>query len=222
MRSVEAVVDGSAPIIRRDSVADMPFREASEIDEIDHLRAGQYDLFAVLLGRSPSPGLLAGLADLKGDGSAIGLATSGLAQAATDADLQAVQREYFDLFVGVGRGELVPFASYYLTGFLNERPLARLREDLRRLGIEASGEMSEPEDHAAIMMETMAGLCAGRFGTKAGADREFFSRHLEPWAGRFFRDVELAQASRFYRAVGTLGATFMDIEAEAFGLERAS
>lgn len=222
MRSVEAVEDRLAPIIRQDSAVGAPASDASLIDEIDHLRAIQYDLLAVLLGRSPSPDLLASLAELKGDVSAIGLATSGLAQVAVDADLQAVQREYFDLFVGVGRGELVPFASYYLTGFLNERPLARLREDLRRLGIEASGEMSEPEDHAAIMMETMAGLCSGRFETEAGADREFFGRHLEPWAGRFFRDVEQAQASRFYRAVGTLGATFMDIEAEAFGLERVS
>lgn len=222
MRSVEAVEDRLAPIIRQDSAIGAPAGDASLIDEIDHLRAIQYDLLAVLLGRSPSPDLLASLAELKGDVSAIGLATSGLAQVAVDADLQAVQREYFDLFVGVGRGELVPFASYYLTGFLNERPLARLREDLRRLGIEASGEMSEPEDHAAIMMETMAGLCSGRFETEAGADREFFGRHLEPWAGRFFRDVEQAQASRFYRAVGTLGATFMDIEAEAFGLERVS
>ncbi|WP_375410045.1 molecular chaperone [uncultured Methylobacterium sp.] len=200
----------------------MPVGEAPIIDEIDRLRAGQYDLLAVLLGRSPSPDLLASLAELKGDGSAIGLATSGLAQVAVMTDLHSVQREYFDLFVGVGRGELVPFASYYLTGFLNERPLARLREDLRQLGIEATGEMSEPEDHAAIMLETMAGLCSGRFGTEAGADRLFFNRHLEPWAARFFRDVEQAQASRFYRAVGTLGATFMDIEAEAFGLDRVS
>lgn len=222
MRSVEAVEDRLAPIIRQDSAAGTPAGDASLIDEIDHLRAIQYDLLAVLLGRSPSPDLLASLAELKGDGSAMGLAKSGLAQVAVDVNLQAVQREYFDLFVGVGRGELVPFASYYLTGFLNERPLARLREDLRRLGIEASGEMSEPEDHAAIMMETMAGLCSGRFETEAGADREFFGRHLEPWAARFFRDVEQAQASRFYRAVGTLGATFMDIEAEAFGLERVS
>lgn len=219
MRSVE---------VAHDMLADGARHNADTVvgggrhDDIDHLRAGQYDVLAILLGRSPSPELLANLADLKGDASLIGHAVSDLAQAAAKSDLHAVQREYFDLFVGVGRGELVPFASYYLTGFLNERPLARLREDLRKLGIEATGGMSEPEDHVAIVMETMAGLAADRFGAEAGADQVFFSRHVEPWAGRFFRDLEQAQASRFYRAVGTLGATFMDIEAEAFSLGLAS
>ncbi|MBX9932701.1 MAG: molecular chaperone TorD family protein [Methylobacterium sp.] len=222
MRSAEVVAERLAEGVAGDAPFGQPMGETPIADEIDLLRAEHYDLLALLLGRSPSPVTLSALADLKGDDSALGRRVTGLAAAAAEAKVAAVQREYFDLFVGVGRGELVPFASYYLTGFLNERPLARLREDLGRLGIEASGGMSEPEDHVAIVMETMAGLVAGRFEAEAGEDRAFFSRHIEPWAARFFRDLEKAEASRFYRAVGALGATYMHIEAEAFGLEPVS
>ncbi|WP_082523980.1 MULTISPECIES: molecular chaperone TorD family protein [unclassified Methylobacterium] len=222
MRSGDTVQDRVGDVAGRDAAFGVIGDVSPVIDEIDRSRADQYDLLAVLLGRSPSPDLLSALAGLRGDATPLGRAVTDLAKAAGEADLRAVQREYFDLFVGVGRGELVPFASYYLTGFLNERPLARLREDLRRLGVEPTGGMSEPEDHIAIVMEIMAGLCGGRLGDEAGADRDFFARHVEPWAARFFRDVAQAQASRFYRAVGTLGATYIDIEAEAFGLDGAS
>ncbi len=97
-----------------------------------------------------------------------------------------VGREYFDLFVGLGRGELLPYASYYLTGFLYERPLARLRGDLKRLGIEQTEGQSEPEDHAAILCEIMAGLAGGDIDAPPGADREIFEKHMAPWIGRFF------------------------------------
>jgi TorA maturation chaperone TorD len=129
-----------------------------------------------------------------------------------------VEREYFDLFIGMGRGELMPYGSFYLTGFLHDRPLARLRDDLRALGIErAEGEV-EPEDHAAIMCEIMAGLAAGRFGAPTGSDQQLFERHLAPWIGRFFTDLEQAEAARFYRHIGALGRTFIEIETEAFAL----
>lgn len=210
-RPAGGILDDAGPVAAASGV----------VDAVDLLRADHYDLLAVLFGRSPSPDLLAGLASLEGDATPLGRAVTALARAAADADVVAVQREYFDLFVGVGRGELVPFASYYLTGFLNERPLARLREDLRRLGIEATGGMSEPEDHVAIVMEIMAGLASGRFGTAPGTDRAFFASHVEPWAGRLFRDVERADASRFYRAAGAFGALYMDIEAQAFDVDAA-
>ena len=79
-------------------------------------------------------------------------------EAASDADAERVEREFFDLFIGLGRGELLPYGSYYLTGFLHERPLARLRDDLAALGIERAEGNVEPEDHAAILCEIMAGL----------------------------------------------------------------
>src|SRR5947209_17297688 len=83
----------------------------------------------------------------------------------------------FDLFVGLGRGELLPYASYYLTGFLNERPLSRLRSDLAILGIARAENNSEPEDHAAILCEIMSGFAGGRFAASAEEQRAFFERH---------------------------------------------
>jgi TorA maturation chaperone TorD len=129
-----------------------------------------------------------------------------------------VEREYFDLFVGLGRGELLPYGSYYLSGFLHERPLARLRAHLARLGIERADGQSEPEDHAAILCEVMAGLANGELPAPAGADRELFEQHVSPWTGRFFADLERAQAADFYRRVATLGRLFIEIETAAFAL----
>ena len=166
-------------------------------DEIDAARAQEYALLAVLLGALPNADLLARLAALRGDASPLGVAHAALAQAAAAANVERVEREFFDLFIGIGRGELLPYGSYYLTGFLNERPLARLRDDLARLGIERVEGDVEPEDHAAVLCEIMAGLADGRFEAPPGADRELFEKHLAPWIGRFFADLEQAQAGRF-------------------------
>lgn len=186
------------------------------VDEIDLLRSHEYGLLAILTGRAPTQAVLDRVACLQGDASPLGLAHIALAQAAGAADPDALQREFFDLFIGVGGGELFPYASYYLTGFLNERPLARVREDLAALGIERAQEQREPEDHVAVLCEVMAGLASGRFEAEAGVDRHFFERHLKPWAGRFFADLETARSARFYRAVGRIGGLFVGIEADAF------
>ncbi|WP_407522445.1 TorD/DmsD family molecular chaperone [Methylobacterium oryzisoli] len=189
------------------------------VDEIDVLRARQYDLLAAVLGRPPSLDLIAALRGLEGGDSPLGRAHAALALAAAGAGLHAVDRDYFDLFIGVGRGKILPYASYYLTGFLNERPLARVREDLMALGIERDPGLSEPEDHIAILFDVMAGLAAGRFPAPEGGERHFFDRHLKPWAGRLFSDVEASAATPFYRAVGALGRTFVRIETEAFAMD---
>lgn len=189
------------------------------VDDVDQLRAQQYDLLAVLLGRAPGSELLTALASLKGGDSVLGREVAALGRAAATASPEAVTREYFDLFVGVGRGELLPYASYYLTGFLNERPLARVREDFRALGIERDEAMTEPEDHLAILLDVMAGLAAGRFAVEPEAERTFYLRHIAPWAERFFADLERAKAARFYRPVGALGRAFLEVEAAAFAMD---
>jgi TorA maturation chaperone TorD len=162
--------------------------------------------------------LLERLAGLRGDSSPLGLAHVALAEAAERSNAERVEREYFDLFIGLGRGELLPYGSYYLSGFLHERPLARLREDLSRLGIERVEGQVEPEDHAAILCEIMSGLVSRRFPAPAGADRELFEKHLAPWIGRFFADLERAEAADLYRRIGTLGRVFVEIETDAFAL----
>jgi TorA maturation chaperone TorD len=113
---------------------------------------------------------------------------------------------------------LLPYGSYYLTGFLHERPLARLRADLARFGVERQEGNVEPEDHVAILCEIMAGLVSGRFGAPPDADREFFQKHMASWIGRFFTDLEKAKSADFYRRIGALGQVFISIETEAFAL----
>jgi len=189
-----------------------------DVDEVDAARAQEYALLSVLLARAPNAEFLALLANLRGDASPLGLAHAALAQAASRSNVERVEREYFDLFIGLGRGELLPYGSYYLTGFLHERPLARLRADLARLGIERAEGKAEPEDHAAILCEIMAGLVSRRFPALAGADRALFEGHMASWIGRFFADLEQAEAADFYRRVGMLGRVLIEIETEAFAL----
>lgn len=193
-------------------------QDLSQIDEVDLARAQEYALLSALLARAPDPGLLARLSHLAGDASPLGIAHMALGNAAASIDAGAIEREYFNLFIGLGRGELLPYASYYLTGFLNERPLARLREDLAAFGVERVEGNYEPEDHAATLCEIMAGFAGGQFQAAEGVERRLFEKHMAPWIGRFFADLERAEAANFYRHVGTFGRVFMDIETEAFAL----
>lgn len=194
--------------------------QAPELPPEERQRAWFYGLLASLLAAPPAASGLALVAELEGDQSPLGKALGELAARAATAEPTAVRHEYEDLFIGVGRGELVPFASYYLTGFLNERPLARLRQDMARLGIARAERVHEPEDHIAALCEMMAGLIAGTFGEPLSLARQqqFFDSHLAPWAGRFFGDLEKARSGRLYAAVGTLGRTFVEIETAAFAI----
>jgi TorA maturation chaperone TorD len=191
---------------------------AADLEEVDAARAQEYALLATLLSRAPSEALLSRIAQLLGDTSPLGAAHAALAEAARNADAADVEREYFALFVGLGRGELLPYGSYYLSGFLHDRPLARLREDLAKLELERAASQAEPEDHAAILCEVMAGVVSGRFAAAPDSDRLLFEKHLAPWIGHFFADLERAKSAEFYRAVGALGRAFIDIETEAFAL----
>jgi TorA maturation chaperone TorD len=210
--SVEAATGVSRAVLRPD------LYRADALDDVDAARAREYTLLATLLARAPHTALLGRLAKLRGDATPLGVAHAALARAAADARPEDVEREHFDLFVGVGRGEFVPYGSYYLTGFLHERPLSRLRGDLAELGIECAEDQSEPEDHAAILCEIMAGLVDGRFATPPDAQQTMFEKHLAPWIGRFFADLERAEAADFYQNIAAVGRVFMDIESEAFAL----
>jgi TorA maturation chaperone TorD len=195
-----------------------PMREeiVRGIDEIDLARAREYALLSNLLLRSPDSELLAQVSHLGGDGSPLGLAHTALAQAAARADAQRVAREYFRLFVGVGRGELLPYASYYLTGFLHGRPLANIRRALEEIRVERVDGETEPEDHAGILLEIMSGLAGGTISAPAGTERALFDEHLAPWIERFFTELEHAESANFYAHVGRLGLTFVRLETQAF------
>jgi TorA maturation chaperone TorD len=186
------------------------------VDEIDRARAQEYALLATLLSRSPDAQLISRLALLEGDPSPIGVALTALGEAAARTNEEDAGREYLDLFIGLGRGLLLPYSSHYLTGTLYGRPLARLRQTLQLLGIEKAEDRSEPEDHAAILCEIMASLISGDLASPAGADREFFEQHLDPWIRRFFVDLEQTNPAYFYARVGSLGRGFVDVERDAF------
>jgi len=192
-----------------------------QIDEIDHARAREYSLLAALLSHSPDAQMIEHLACLSGDDSTpLGAAHGALSAAAARVNPERIEREYLDLFIGLGRGELFPYASYYLTGYLYGRPLARLRETLKQIGLERTEGQSEPEDHAAVLFEIMAGLASGQIIAPRGTDLNIFEAHLKPWIGRFFSDLERAESAAFYSCVGTLGRIFMEIETEAFSLSK--
>jgi TorA maturation chaperone TorD len=213
--AVEAATGVTRVALRPDLYSDF---NTAGLDDVDIMRARAYALLGNLLQRAPDADLLSRLAQLSGDASPLGLAQVELATAAQEASVEGVEREFFDLFIGIGRGEILPYASFYLTGFLHERPLARLREDLSRLGIDRAEGVVEPEDHAGILCEIVAGLVSGELPSPTGSDRVIFDKHLAPWIGRLFTDIETAASARFYRHVGMVGRLFFQIESEAFVL----
>lgn len=195
------------------------------IDQIlpeECLRAHQYQLLARFLAAPPDAALLSLASGLEGDQTELGTALGALAHLAGRITPEAASREFHALFIGVGRGELLPYGSYYRTGFLYEQPLAELRKDMARLGIARAAEVKEPEDHIAALCDMMAGLITGTFGAPldVAAQRTFFKAHLAPWAGRFFTDLEGAHEAMLYTPIGTIGRVFMAIEQAAFGMER--
>jgi TorA maturation chaperone TorD len=195
---------------------------ASAFAEEDRWRASYYALISRALANPPTPEFLSELRALAGDDSPLGVALDGLAAAAAEADPASLEDEYSKLFYGMGQGgEILPYASYYITGHLNDRPLARLRGDMERLGIAHGGRNSEPEDHFAFLCEMMHGLILGNFGlgpADLAEQQRFFDQHIAPWAKDFLEDLEAAESAVFYAAVARLGGVFLAIEEDAFKL----
>jgi TorA maturation chaperone TorD len=193
-------------------------QRGSARDPIDEARSEQYLFLSALLIAAPTADRLRAIAALRGDQSPMGLAFGALASTARATDEKTVAREFFELFVGVGRGELLPYASFYQTGFLNERPLADLRGDLAALGIARAEGRYEPEDHIALLFEVMADMASGAIDVSPQQEAAFFARHIAPWAAQFFDDLTIAPSARFYQKLAEIGRLLVDIEARAFQL----
>jgi TorA maturation chaperone TorD len=195
--------------------------DETEIDEDELLRAQWYALLGELLAQAPDEAFLARLAALAGDGSELGTHIAALAKTAHRSSVEQVRDEFSDLFIGLSQGELLPFASYYLTGFLHEKPLASLRSAMADLGVARAADRPEPEDHMASLCETMAGLIVGAFGKPASLEtqRAFFNAHIAPWAEKFFADLAAAKSARLYMPVGQIGRIFIEIEHAAFAMD---
>lgn len=194
---------------------------APQIAEEDLWRAQIYDLLGRCLARRPDTGLLTALGQVKGDETQLGQALALLAERARTTSLERAQDEYDALFIGLPRGELMPYASFYRTGFLYERPLAKLRGDMAKLGFERSDGVAEPEDHIGALCELMSLLIRGGDGrgpAEIATQERLFRQHIAPWAERFFADLEQAPSARLFQPVGTAGRLFMTIETQAFAM----
>ena len=193
----------------------------NSISEEDILRADMYGFLAALFRKEPSDELISNVAAMEGDQSPIGGACLTLAHLAKTLDNDLIRHEYVTVFVGVGRGEILPFASYYLTGFLNDKPLANLRADMAAIGIARADGVKEPEDHISSLFDMMAGLIRGSFGRvySVAEQASFYRKHVEPWAGMLMGDVETAKSAVFFAPAGTIGRAFLDIESQAFSMD---
>ena len=191
------------------------------VDSEEQLRADMYSFLASLLRAEPSEDLVKQLTNLDSDDSPIGKSIKTLSKLALSLDLPTIRDEYVKIFIGVGRGEILPFASYYLTGFLKDKPLAKLRNDMKEIGIELAENVKEPEDHIASLFDMMSGLILGKFNKKfsIGEQKDFFNKHLNPWVDLLMRDIESSKIAVFYSPVGTIGREFIEIERSSFSMD---
>jgi len=192
----------------------MPTAEDEVIENEQRYRAGAYGLLAALLRAVPEQPLLDQLVEMSPESDAepdaLFEAMTGLATAACNIDPGQLEDEYNALFIGVGKGEVVPYGSWYLTGFLMEQPLSDLRDDLRALGFERSAETHEPEDHAAAIFEVFSVMISD--AASLSEQRGFFEKHMKPWLERFFADLGSARSAKFYQPVAQFGAAFIELE----------
>jgi TorA maturation chaperone TorD len=190
------------------------------LDDSDQIRASSYALLAALLVKPPSEALLnqlQGIETDKNDLKDVVNAWSTLKLAAERNNAESIADEYHNLFIGIGRGELVPFASWYLTGFLMEKPLAHLRQRLAELGFVQQDDVHEPEDHAAALCEVISLLILDD-ETDFETERAFFEDFIGNWMKQFFNDLQKSKSSGFYSAVGQLGEAVLDIENRYFSM----
>lgn len=191
-------------------------------DQTQLVRASVYELLGGLLAREPDEQVVQSLRDIGDVDASEGKVAMGwqlMKQAAGKTDLQSIHDEYFSLLIGVGRGELVPFGSWYMTGFLMEKPVAVLRSDLQKLGIERQSGVVESEDHIAALCDAMSLIIRNSEEIPLQTQQAFFQDHLAPWVQQFFSDMQNARTAHFYRSVGFFGESFFDFEAQLLQMQ---
>lgn len=212
------MLDSTATTAETDS-PDIQAATSAALTEEQLYRAGAYGLLASLLREIPDESVLDRLNDLSGIDSStdeLSFAMSMMGLAASKSNPVAIDDEYHNLFIGLGRGELVPYGSWYMTGFLMERPLAVLRDDLQKLGYARSVSTHEPEDHVAALSEVMSMMI--REDRSHQDQKSFFNAHINCWFDRFFEDLSNAKTAVFYRSVGRFGQAFFKLERTYFSM----
>ena len=172
------------------------------------LSAELHENIKVAVTESPAPGAV-----LEGS-------WAELVAAAREQTLADIVQEYDALFGGVGKPEVYLFGSHYLSGFLNEKPLAALRTDIAALGLARDEAMPETEDHVAYLCEVMRYLIAGDDVEVANLtrQREFFARHLQPWVPMMCEAVMQHPKARFFRALAAFTQAFINVESQGFDM----
>jgi TorA maturation chaperone TorD len=183
-------------------------------------RADLYGLLASLFYAPPPQALLESIAaaPAAGDG-VLEQAWAGLMEACKASRAEAVRDEYEGLFIGVGKPEVLLYGSYYLSGFLMEKPLAALRTDLAALGLQRDESVTESEDHLAALCEVMRYLIAAdTIDGNLITQKRFFATHIQPWATALCDAIEQQPGARFYIAVAQLARRFFEVEMQAFDM----
>jgi TorA maturation chaperone TorD len=194
---------------------------APVIEAGDAARAELYALLGTLLAGPPDESVLELLQEIDAgepDTTPMTATWQALQVAAGGTDPEQLADEYFNLFIGLGRGELVPYASFYIHGFLMEKVLASLRKELRTLGFELQEGISEPEDHVAALCEIM-GMIITESGLSLKEQSAFFQTYIASWMGAFFAELGGAESADFYRAVARLGQQFLEIESQYLSMQ---
>lgn len=184
-------------------------------------RADVYGLLATLLYAPPAQGLLDTIGNAPAEGSSIlEQAWADLVAACKSAQQENVREEYEQLFVGVGRPEVMLYGSFYLSGFLMEKPLAELRTDLAALGLQRSDNVVESEDHLASLCEVMRYLIASDDVVHANlaAQEKFFNAHMRAWILDCCKAMEASANAHFYKRVAGLARVFFEVEMQAFDM----
>ena len=203
------------------------FDNPRHVEPEDQVRADFYALLATLLYRAPDDAILRAImlspepvAETNSDASAALANTwAALAAASGAVSHDAVDAEYQEAFVGVGRPPVMLFGSFYLSGFMNERPLAQLRGDLIALGFARDPHVTEPEDHLAALCDVMRALILGDVSDAPAAiqqQRSFFVKHMQPWVVQCCNAILQNEKTNYYRRVAAFAKAFFEIEIQAF------
>ncbi len=191
----------------------------------DATRADFYALLARLFADGPDAAMLAALARaarMDGESSSIALAWNRLIDASAAMDPEAAAQEYTDLFIGVGKSEVNLHASFWLSGFMMEKPLANLRGSLAQLGIARRDEVAMLEDHLSALCETMRLLIAGHGDRRSAAittQRAFFERYIEPWVFECCAAIENCAIANYYVRVAKFAREFMAVDRDALAMD---
>jgi TorA maturation chaperone TorD len=202
---------------------------ALPLSDEDQARADFYALIARLMLAPPDGRLLAALAKaepiaadgLDEAGRALQDAWLKLTQAASVMDAGAVAEEFDALFISTANPLLNPYGSFYLSGHLNDFPLAELRQDLARLRIARARGVGEFEDHLGTLCETMRVLITGAPGIARqplAEQKHLFVAHIQPWYAACVADIAGAEPANFYRVVAAFTGAFLSVEAHAFSV----